>query len=559
VTKHKPQPCRVGALHPRAFLVAFIMLLAASSPALAQSIDVTATLDITNGLARPGAYVPVRLKVTNGTAEAISEVRISSGSPVEVTAPWDLVPGLTDGRQLPVLYQGGDLALTIEFVVAGAGRTIRAKVTVPNVRALEADTGIVAVAPSLPEPDEPFLRQLREALGAKSLHILRLDVADRGLVGQCGILDAIVIDGPSPEKGGRSVVVNAAAPEPKAAASLFPAGVLETVQPEAYRLFGAKVWPAEDRRRLWLWLGLVSLAVLPVSLLLPRRRAFVLAGSLVALAMAATGLIWLFGDVSMTKVQEARVYYASQDPSLAALEHLVQLASRGGKTASYSCALPFVQIGSGSVERGVSVVPDATLPLPILASADDLFRTQCRLQCGQVFENRTLPVSPLTKVAPLDTVKKVVEEVNLRRESDSVRRVFRSEMQTRQPLMLFHTFMKEEPPFHYALTEFAAPELAKLAQRSDLVKALLVEGDRATDAGGKTQPVDAWAVEWQGSKDPDVAYAGRSLAWWKKDRQEGDGPWILAWWHDPLPADQQGKGHERLPALVVYSAATKQQ
>ena len=88
---------------------------------------------------------------------------------------------------------------------------------------------------------------------------------------------------------------------------------------------------------------------------------------------------------------------------------------------------------------------------------------------------------------------------------------------------------------------------------------LLVEGDRATDAAGKTQPVDAWAVEWQGSKDPDVAYAGRSLAWWKKDRQEGDGPWILAWWHDPLPADQQGKGHERLPALVVYSAATKQQ
>ena len=536
-------------------VAAVFVAFAAVSPAFAQSIDVTATLDMTNGLARPGAYAPVRLKVTNGTAEAISEVRISSGSPVEVTAPWDLAPGLTDGRQLPVYYGGGDLALTIEFVVAGVGRTIRAKVTVPNVRALEADTAIVAVAPSLPEPDEPFLMQLREALGAKSLHILRLDDADRGLIGQCGMLDAIVIDGPSLMKGGRSVVVNAAAPEPKVAASLFPAGVLQTVQPGAYRLFGAKVWPAEDRRRLWLWLGLVSLAVLPVSLLLPRRRAFVLAGSLVALATAATVLIWLLGDVSVTKVQEARVYYAGQDLSLAALEHLVQLASRGGKTASYPCELPFVRIGSGPVELGVSVVPDATLPLPILASADDLFRTQCRLQCGQVSENRTLPVPPLPKVAPLDTVKKAVEEVNLRMESDSVRRVFTSEIQTRQPLMLLHTLTKEEPPFHYALAEFAAPALAKLARRSDLVKALLVEGDRATDAAGKTQPLDAWAVEWQADKDPDVAFAGRSLAWWKKDRQEGDGPWILAWWHDPLPAQEQGKGHERLPALVVYSAA----
>jgi hypothetical protein len=97
----------------------------------------------------------------------------------------------------------------------------------------------------------------------------------------------------------------------------------------------------------------------------------------------------------------------------------------------------------------------------------------------------------------------------------------------------------------------------QLTERSDLVAALLVEGDRGKDAAGKTQSLDAWAVEWQASKDPDVAFAGRSLAWWKKARQEGEGSWILSWWHDPLPAAEASENHERLPALVVDTSAPK--
>jgi hypothetical protein len=145
----------------------------------------------------------------------------------------------------------------------------------------------------------------------------------------------------------------------------------------------------------------------------------------------------------------------------------------------------------------------------------------------------------------------------MRHEADSTRHNL--EIQTNQAQLLIHQMIKEDWPFGVVPASLDVTELERVSLRTGLVKALLVEGDRATDAAGKTQPVDAWAVEWQGSKDPDVAFAGRSLAWWKKDRQEGDGPWILAWWHDPLPAQEQGKGHERLPALVVYSAATKQQ
>jgi hypothetical protein len=160
-------------------------------------------------------------------------------------------------------------------------------------------------------------------------------------------------------------------------------------------------------------------------------------------------------------------------------------------------------------------------------------------------------------VAPLDTVKKAIDDMNSRVEFDAARRVIESEVQTTQPLVLLHSFSKEEPPYHSGPHGFTVAELVTLAGRSDLVAALLVEGDRGKDAAGKTQSLDAWAVEWQASTDPDVAFAGRSLAWWKKDRQEGEGPWILSWWHDPLPAGEASKNHERLPALVVDSSASK--
>jgi hypothetical protein len=540
-----------------ALTLAAIVLASTCPPVFAQGIDVTATLDITNGLARPGAYVPVTLKITNGTNEQVREVRINSGSPVEVAAPCDVSAGGQGGMVLPIFYSGGDLALRIEFVVAGGSRTIRAQVTPAAVRPVEADAATIGVDSDLPDPDEALQGQLRQLLGAKSLNILRLTTSRRGLVGQCGLLDAIIIDSAIRERGGRSVVVNLALPASKVAPSLFPPNTLETVQPEAYRLFGAKVWPTEDRRRLWLWLSLFCLAVGVVGSLVSRRRASTVAATLVALAVGTTALIGFFGDVRMSHVREARVFYARQDAALAGLEHFALMQSRGSKTVHYRCHLPFVHISSGPVEKGVSAVPQGSLPLPLLASADDLFRPLCALQCGHVFESHAIPVPPLPKVAPLDTVKKAIDDMNSRVEFDAARRVIESEVQTTQPLVLLHSFSKEEPPYHSGPHGFTVAELVTLAGRSDLVAALLVEGDRGKDAAGKTQSLDAWAVEWQASTDPDVAFAGRSLAWWKKDRQEGEGPWILSWWHDPLPAGEASKNHERLPALVVDSSASK--
>jgi hypothetical protein len=134
----------------------------------------------------------------------------------------------------------------------------------------------------------------------------------------------------------------------------------------------------------------------------------------------------------------------------------------------------------------------------------------------------------------------------------------RAVIRSNESQLLLHNLTKAEWSFEYAPARWDMTALPRdLTERSDLVTALLVEGDRGKDAAGKTQSLDAWAVEWQASKDPDVAFAGRSLAWWKKDRQEGEGPWILSWWHDPLPAAEASENHERLPALVVYSSASK--
>ncbi|GAG36119.1 unnamed protein product, partial [marine sediment metagenome] len=81
-----------------------------------------------------------------------------------------------------------------------------------------------------------------------------------------------------------------------------------------------------------------------------------------------------------------------------------------------------------------------------------------------------------------------------------------------------------------------------------------VRGAQATDAEGRSQPLDAWAVEWKASGEPDLAWAGRSLAWWDANRRTGDGPFVVAWFRDPAPEPPPGiDAYERLPAMVVYS------
>jgi len=96
--------------------------------------------------------------------------------------------------------------------------------------------------------------------------------------------------------------------------------------------------------------------------------------------------------------------------------------------------------------------------------------------------------------------------------------------------------------------------MAALAGRPDVVAALLVEADSATDAEDRTQPLDAWAVQWKTSGEADLAWAGRSLAWWDEHRRTGDGPVLVYWMRDPAPEPPPGIDvYERLPAMVVCS------
>jgi len=474
-----------------ALLLPLLAMLTLTAAALAQSIDVTASLDITNGLARPGAYVPVRLKVTNGTDETLSEVRIRNNSPVAVAAPWRLAPGEKGEQVLPIFYAGGDLTFSVEFAVSGSTRSIRAPVAPPNVRIIEENARLIALDPTLPDPDEARLQALREMFGATALHLLRLPPDVAALVRRCGLLDAELTEasGQNPDGVIFSNLV-------------WAPGLGDLVQPAAYQPLGAEAWPARDRGRLFVWLGVFTFGVLVAGLLMPRKRWLAAALTIAGLGAAAAILIWLMGDLTRAQVLEARAFYRDRlEGNCATLEHFVYLQSRGNTTSWYRSPRPGA----------------APLPLPLLAGSEDLFRPQFTLLLG------------------------------------STERV-----EAREPGVLMHTIETVDKPFQAAVSSITHQGLKSLADRPDVIAAILIEGDRATDAAGKTQSLDAWAVDWQASEDPDVAFAGRSLAWWRKDRQEGDGPWLLAWWHDPLPAAEASENHERLPALVVYSPAPKQ-
>ena len=102
------------------------VVLVGTSCAAAQSVEVTASLEAPAGADRPGTYAAVRIRATNRTGETLTAVRVETGGPVEVTAPWRLAPNETAEKVLPVFYAGGDLVVAVTFT------TMRGKDVTPE-------------------------------------------------------------------------------------------------------------------------------------------------------------------------------------------------------------------------------------------------------------------------------------------------------------------------------------------------------------------------------------------------------------------------------------------
>jgi len=486
-----PRQSRAGAKPPGlAPVYTMLVLLLIASPALAQGIDVTASLDITDGWARVGAYVPVTFKVTNHTGKEIAEVFVTTGGPVDVRSEWRVAPGETDEKVLPIYYTGADLSLAFEFRDANGQTVALARVSPAQVRALPEGEALVAIQKGLPNTIDEVVPDPLRLSREQMLEALR-----------CGILDVVVVDRGLPLPVGRVCRIDNSVSYPgNLKAAPFPGGVNEAIQPRAQRLFASDPWPVQDRKALWFGLALFSLAVLVAGVLLPRRRRAAVLAAMIVLGAGGCVLVGVLGEVRRTIIHEGRVYFADPGKPLAALEHFVCLESRGGAKARFR----------------VPKEAETPFPLPVLASSEDLFRPRGALRLGE-------------------------------------QAAFESNVGT----LLLHILTMQAPPLG-EVPGVSRAQLTMLLKRPDLIRALLVEGDRATDADGRFQTIDAWAVEWQGSDEPNVAYAGRSLKWWDSDRREGDGSFLLAWFHDPAPQKPPGvDAFERLPALVVYSEAPK--
>jgi len=483
-----------------------LALLLLAAPALGQGVLVTASLNITDGWARAGAYVPVTLKATNHTDIEIAEVLVTTGGPVDVRSAWRLAPGETGEKVLPIFYTGTDLAPALEFRDAEANTAARARVTVPEVHALPEDKALVAIQEGLPNTVEEVIPKPLRLAPEHLVQALR-----------CGMLDVVVVDRELRLPGGRAVRINNSLSRPgNLKYAPFPGSVDEVIQPAVGELFDTRSRTAGARQRVWIGLGLFVVAVLTVGVLVHRRGSLVTAGCLVLLAAGATTCIWVLESGDHATVQDARVFYVSPFPATAvaeslvlrlkapaALEHLIHLRSRGTARACY----PLPQPG---------VTP---LPRPVLADARDLFRQQFTLVCHAEERVESRASQGLLRI--LDTL---------------------------------------DPPFGPSVEDVSAEALGTLAGPPDCINALRVDGLRTTDVTGRSQTLDAWAVEWAASDDPDVAYAGRSLKWWDRCRRQGDGPFLLAWFRDPPPQKPPGiDAYERLPALVVYSEAPKQE
>jgi hypothetical protein len=214
----------------------------------------------------------------------------------------------------------------------------------------------------------------------------------------------------------------------------------------------------------------------------------------------ATVLVGYLGELSRTRTTEARIFCGDGGGPSLALERLVLLESRGGASARF--------------EWDSSADP---LPVPVLESSSDVFTLMGTLN----LQHRR------TRLGVFEA-----------RRSQVILQVL-----THQPLGVPDGSV---PP--------TCREIPSLAATDRAAQALRVEGDGGTSPQGEAQPLEAWSAQWRGSPRPEVAYAGRSLAWWKAERREGEEAVYLLWYRErPGGASAgAGKGAPRwLPSLIV--------
>ena len=483
------------------------LLLFLAPPALgaaaAVDITVTASLDVTDGLARIGYYVPVTLKATNRTKRPVTEIFVATGGPVDVRTSWGLAAGKTDETVVPVFYVGGEVALEVTFFDRAGQVLARVRPEPVEVRVVPDDTALAWLDPGEPEPDDAERDATCAHLQAARLQIVRGGPWAMVLAMRCQLGDAFrfpVPDGP-----------DLLAPLVSLASPIRP-----VVQPDAYDLLTWGAPAATDPGRAWLWLALFGAVVLVIAAAVPKRRAAWAAVAMGALGLAAAGGIWFAAGGARARLREARFVNWGRRTPRTLPERFVLLQATGGATARF----PIPQ------ER----IP---WPRPLFRSADGMFRPAGVL----VIEDDGLSVmlrpgsgEPPARLAPPTAA-----------------------FDTTRAACLLHTLVEPTSHLRPAYRKPTPEALAEVSEQADVVTALLVEGNRATDADGRSQPIDAWAIEWKTSGDADLAWAGRSLAWWDRHRRAGDGPFLVAWIHDPAPEPPPGIDvYERLPAMVVY-------
>jgi len=466
-------------------LVACAVIAAAVSAARAAgTVEVSASLDLTDGFARVGGYVPLRLRIVNHTGDRITDLCLGAGGPVAVTAPLDLAPGDERETVLPFWFAGGAAAPAVDFYASGRP-VARTEVRPLPVRKLGDAEVLVAVPSAGSTPERAEAEALARTLGAETVHFVSAAPDTLAILRRFGAIDAQIAEDLADVDTGGLVIACGSDGAWTLSRPPFPRGVASATQPETYRLLLSEPWPAAERVRLWLWLGLATLAVPAVGLWISRRRAVWAALVLVGLAGAALVLIDTFGDLSRTRTTVARFLYAVADRPAMAVEHLELLESRGGAVGRLTCP--------ASDRR--------PLPVPVLASASDLFRPLGALRLGR---------------SPFDAA------------------VFEAARDGVLLRLLTEEPRAEEPP---------SP-----------IRSLRIMGRTACDAAGTKQPLTAWVAAWSAAADPETAYLGRSLAWWMTQRREGGGPVRLVWFHERVDGPREmGRTELRRPSLWVAS------